>query len=737
MDSVYRKILSAAAPADFVGRTNAADAVRRHAADANQSRRLLLLSAPAAGASEILKQTYDGLFHEQGATIPVYFSVKAADRTAVRCAARFLHEFITQIVAFRRRDARVIDVAPEVAELVELAAPEDGFWINRLVAGRTESRLNDDRAFIKSCLSAPLRAAAYGAKVFVMLDDLHEADFFFESNEGDDFLAEISEVFNRSDAPYVLAGRRRFLHEKALTQNAARTDAEILNVEPLDFADAGRLTENLAARYAIEITAASRDLIARQFAGSPTFIRFLMQAAHDKRTSLDSFQRVEQIYTDELFGGRIGKFYDAALDRIVPPTGTQKQIIKLLHEISTAAMEKPTAEVRLKEAGADEKDFDRVWRLLNTHEIVRRSSDLIEPAAENEVLSDYLAMRYRLEIAGENRAATVGAMLSQLIKRAPQTMAKFYRQQSAINLRELLATFNRQETPVHLLDYAVYKERLEQAETNGNAASEAGKIRLPQMIYTAHTAAFYPPFAQVAEKNRSAVALGFEADGALSETVWLAAEIDSKLEASREKAEFWCDRLEMVALTCNFPKYKIWLIAPEGFAPDALEVLSERDAYGSSRRQVEQLANFLQTAAETTEKTEKTAAREYEIVVPMGDDTELIAANALEEIARRHQFAPKAINQIKTALVEACINATEHSLSPDRKIYQKFVVEDDRIVVTVANRGLRLLDVKRDENAPTENRRGWGLKLMQSLMDEVVYEQVDDGTRISMTKYLK
>jgi anti-sigma regulatory factor (Ser/Thr protein kinase) len=40
----------------------------------------------------------------------------------------------------------------------------------------------------------------------------------------------------------------------------------------------------------------------------------------------------------------------------------------------------------------------------------------------------------------------------------------------------------------------------------------------------------------------------------------------------------------------------------------------------------------------------------------------------VEEIAKRHHF-PQAINQIKTAR-EACINAIEHSLSPDRKIYQ-------------------------------------------------------------------
>ena len=238
------------------------------------------------------------------------------------------------------------------------------------------------------------------------------------------------------------------------------------------------------------------------------------------------------------------------------------------------------------------------------------------------------------------------------------------------------------------------------------------------------------------KKERSAVAFGFQnctyTDD--DEIVWIAAEIDSKLEASKELTEFWCDRLEMVALMCNFQRYKIWLVSPEGFSPEAIEVLRRRNAYGSSRRQVELLIKYLD-AEETSGENKK--ANEYEIIVPMGDETELIAAHAVEEIARRHQFNPKAINQIKTALVEACINATEHSHSHDRKIYQKFTVEDDKIIIVISNRGLLLSDKKAREIKPGEGRRGWGLKLMQNLMDEVKFEQVDDGTRISMIKYLK
>jgi serine/threonine-protein kinase RsbW len=130
------------------------------------------------------------------------------------------------------------------------------------------------------------------------------------------------------------------------------------------------------------------------------------------------------------------------------------------------------------------------------------------------------------------------------------------------------------------------------------------------------------------------------------------------------------------------------------------------------------------------------------IVVPMGEDNELIAANTAEQIARRLTFRPEAINQIKTAIVEACINASEHSYSPDRKIYQRFRVESDRLVITISSRGIVPANLNgansgTEDKKAAEERRGWGLKLIRTLMDEVEFERVDDGTSLRMTKYLR
>jgi serine/threonine-protein kinase RsbW len=129
---------------------------------------------------------------------------------------------------------------------------------------------------------------------------------------------------------------------------------------------------------------------------------------------------------------------------------------------------------------------------------------------------------------------------------------------------------------------------------------------------------------------------------------------------------------------------------------------------------------------------------EFVMIVPMGEDNELVAANTVEQIARRLNFSPAAINQIKTAIVEACINASEHSFSPDRKIYQRFRVESDKLTITIASRGVVPANTTgKTTDQATQERRGWGLKLIRTLMDEVEFEQVDEGTSLRMTKYLR
>lgn len=189
-------------------------------------------------------------------------------------------------------------------------------------------------------------------------------------------------------------------------------------------------------------------------------------------------------------------------------------------------------------------------------------------------------------------------------------------------------------------------------------------------------------------------------------------------------------------------RFQLWLIANEGFDAQANALLRERGAYGSNQEQFEILASRLSEGEGAAPQAD---GDEVMMVMPMGGDYELLAANTVEQVARRLKFRPEAINQIKHAIVEACINASEHSLSPDRKIYQRFRVESDKLVVTISSRGIVPSSLNGQNRELTtgnvdktnEQRRGWGLKLIKTLMDEVEFERVDEGTSLRMTKYLR
>lgn len=728
----YSRIMADCKAADLVGRSTELERLVDFALGRGKGGPLIVTGAPGAGVTELLHHGYDRLFARGSGVIPFYFSLDCPGENTEKIARRFLHQFLLQTVAFRRRDPAILKWFPDLCELSEIALPSDGHWIDRAVhAASSEFTEETEEIFLAACIGAPVRAAAAGAVACVMIDDCHAALY---SEFSAAVLNAIKAACVESGIPYVLAARRRF--------DLGLPDSRRMNADHLGFEGAAQLVSQNARASGIAINDETRDLLANQLSGHPGFVRHMFRTAAEQGIGLDSFVNVEKVYAHEIFGGRIRRVLDGVLDRIAPDHELQRSIVSLLDATSTPGAKQLSLESWLKRTAVGEAAFSKMIGQLNVEEFVRLTDGRVEPMTNDTVLSDYIALRFCLEVAGEQRAALYGRSVAAYLKRAPRIMAKYYRRTAAIGLRDLLSSFSLQEVPPAAFDYGLFAEHykgLPDEEVLTGLRADEASVRLPQIVYTADAADLYKPIGDLVDNDRSAIALGFQ-EGKYSdedEIVWVAAEIDSKMEASRELADFWCDRLEMVAVMCGFPRFKLWIISPEGFQPDAVAALRERNAFGSSRRQIRFLRRFLEADHELRSPE---SADEYEVVVPMDDDSELIGAHTLEEIGRRHNISPKTINQIKTAMLEASINASEHSLSPDRRIRQKFRVEEDRIVVTISNRGLRLADRKPEDEGTEDDkesaRRGWGLKLIEKLMDQVKIEHTDDGTSISMTKFL-
>jgi serine/threonine-protein kinase RsbW len=739
-----RRILGRVKREEFVGRAAELERVAAHAIGSQESSGLIILLAPLAGVSELLRQAYDVLFNKQSQTVPIYFALPPADTTAVSAGIEFLNTFLLQYVAFRRNEPTLCHASLTLNELLELAPASDFEWIEKLVENYNQHRFgSDDRDFLRFCLSAPQRVPTNNGRPFVMFEAVHLADY---ADSPVLFDREMVRALRSNRIPFALAGLRRQILYAIECAGGATGSLEHLHLEPLKEDDARALVASAARRHGVTVTDQTVDLLAQQLEGSPFFVTAMLQAAREKHLPLDSYLSCERFYVDELLGGRLHRYFTAVLERIAPEPEGRRAVVRLLCEAVPTGSRTASFETWRKRMGVTSENVEDVLRQLHHEELVNWDGETVDVEGGPTPWKDYLRSRFRLDALREPRALVVADVMAAALKRAPLTMARHLRRVARLRLRELLETFNSQLVPVRLFHYDQFAELYRGATVEEVAAgldTDTNVVRLPQVFHATSGVSFNSELRQFGEES-SVVAHGFE--GATytdsNEVVWLAAKVESKLEADLEVTERWLNLFEDLARKSGFIRTQVWLIANEGFSPDASVLLKERGAFGSSQQQFEILAGRLSDASGAVSPA--SGSDEVELVLPMGADYELIAANTVEQVARRLSFRPEAINQIKTAIVEACINASEHSLSPDRKIYQRFRVESDKLVITIASRGIvpsNLNGYNRNSTSETETaaeqRRGWGLKLIKTLMDEVEFERVDEGTSLRMTKYVR
>lgn len=757
-----RQILGRVKRDEFVGRTAELEQLVSHATRSSSSpldtnNGLLILLAPLAGISELLRQTYDELFNRRGDVVPIYFSLPQTETTAVSAAIEFLNTFLQQYVAYQRNEPSLCQASLTLSDVVQLAPSADRPWIEALIENFNQQRFNeDDRELVRFCLTAPRRIVPRSIRVCVLFDAVQLSAY---ENFPVPFATEIVKALNSRGAPFVLAGLRREILDAVEQAGIGSSSFNRLRLEKLGDEDARALVTASAHKLQVTINDETRDLLVQQLEGSPFFINAMFQGAHEKHLSLNSYLACERLYVDEILGGQLNRYFTAILERVAPDADTRNALVRLLSESTTAHSGIASLEGWRRRLNVDSAVVEQILRALHVQEFVNWDGDLIDTDSGPGPWKDYLRSRFRLDALREPRALVVADVIAGSMKRAPQTIARYYRRAASLPLRELMGKFNSQHAPTALFNYdefaAVYKGMTAESIAMGLDA-ETDLVRLPEVFHTATGASYSSELRQFGEEN-CVIAHGF--DGATytdaNEIVWLVAKLESKLEADRHLTETWLDRLEALSRRSAFVRTQIWLVANEGFSAGATELLRERNAFGSSQQQFELLTNRL---SETSPGAVQSGdSDEIEMVLPMGGDYELLAATTAEQIARRLNFRPEAINQIKTAIVEACINASEHSLSPDRKIYQRFRVENDKLVITIGSRGIvpSNIEVLRgnidDRGASVtaagvgegksgdaaEERRGWGLKLIKTLMDEVEFERVDEGTRLRMTKYLR
>ncbi len=133
------------------------------------------------------------------------------------------------------------------------------------------------------------------------------------------------------------------------------------------------------------------------------------------------------------------------------------------------------------------------------------------------------------------------------------------------------------------------------------------------------------------------------------------------------------------------------------------------------------------------------AEKKIDLVIPMVPRMEMAAVGTAVALAEFMELDPGKIEEMKIALIEACINAIEHSKSEERRVYINFDVGEDALTIRIGDKGhgFRSEEAQKkvdNRRAQGEQRRGWGLTLMEEMMDDVQIQSGENGTVLTMVK---
>jgi len=132
--------------------------------------------------------------------------------------------------------------------------------------------------------------------------------------------------------------------------------------------------------------------------------------------------------------------------------------------------------------------------------------------------------------------------------------------------------------------------------------------------------------------------------------------------------------------------------------------------------------------------------KEVVVTFPMAPEMELIACEKASAVARSMGMSQDKIDEVKLAVIEACLNALEHSRAQPREFQITFSVlgrnEPESLQITVRDTGVGFQQ-QAGRGAKEQvklHKRGWGLSIIEGLMDEVHIESGSGGTTVVMSK---
>lgn len=736
-------------PAEFFGREEELSALRRVCLEggAGIGASVLIYGPPNVGKSSILlKLKADLSALPDGSPLPrpfpFYFSFSKILSHPLALSQQFFQEYLRQLLAFLGEPPPA-GFDPE-AMCESLGIRGDVECRDFLAAHRRYTDAGDGLSALANAVSYPFTTGGKDFYPVFLFDDFQYTIKLQNIPEGAIFSI-LRPYIKSGHFPIIVSGSSPGHVSSSLKREGLYGSFQLIEVGGLSPEASLQAWGPLFERRRIRLPEPLLSRASARLGHVPIYQRMFAEEISFRNLQVADRVALENLYALSVTEGKINRYWREFFENAFPARTVRVRAIRFLKRVLCDRFPIDSFEGALALIGGGPEEGSAILSVLEFKGLLKSDFEYLR-FVEDPVLIDFLFWAFERGMLGKSSSQVAAAIVQGKITGAALEAGWGEREKRATVVKEMMRKWDCREVPALLFDFGAFRERFGGKgllEVVIGLEREAETVRLPKI---SSVSTGYRTRRGGTRFDFDLVAYGFlEADFSEESLVIWAVDLATERALTPAMLEHFENRCRLLSLEKGLREGQLekWILFEGGIDPPAAEYAERNGIRLTHRSQLRLFLNLfgmeemepVPEPGKAPQPAPDARPLEFELVLPMKADTEVVAARVAEEVGAYASVDADTVDRIKMAIIEACINAFEHSGSDTGKVHLRYVLAPERIDLYVRDDGKGFRTGTK--GSESKRNRGWGLKLIRELVDEVEIETGEEGTTVRMVKYLR